>query len=216
MDQAAAAPWTDQSDADIGQAADRILAFDGEVDQPTVRSICDGARIAWVDDPGMLSEPKLAFLLRHWQSLRGPDGSVPDRHAVDALDLVPAIGNLMVLEAERDGFDAIYRLYGTAIATDAGRDWTGFRVSELNRATKAPASLLFRACYRAVSLRPAPLFTEHAPPSFLGVGLWRRLILPLADGDIRCARFLVGTIATDVRVRSGAERAEVKRRSRPK
>lgn len=207
--------WVDPTDGAIDAAARQILAFGGPVDRAIATGLGSGVEaIAWVDDPDSLPDPKLAFLLRHWNSLRGADGAIPDRHRVDVLDLVPAIGSLMMLEAERDGLDAVYRVYGTAVASSAGRDWTGYRVSEMNRVTKPPASLMYRACYRAVHLRPAPLFTEHASPPYLGIGRWRRLILPLADGPARCARYLVGSIATDKRPLSEAEQADVERRAR--
>lgn len=208
-------PWVDPTDAMIEMAAGLILAADGEVPGEIVRTVDpDGLRIAWVTRPDQLAEPKLAFLLEHWQGLADASGGVPDRSDLDVLDLVPAIGNLMMLEAERDGFDALYRVYGTGVADRAGRDWTGHRVSEMNRITRTPAALLYRACYLAVYRRQAPLFSEHASARWLGVCTWRRLILPLASPGARCSRFLVGNLPVGARVLSEQEIQEQQRRIR--
>lgn len=211
-------PWTDPTDAMIDVAAEVILTADGgadggEVAGEIVRTIDRGAlRIAWVTRPDQLPEPKLAFLLEHWQGLAAACGGVPDRSDLDIVDLAPAIGNLMMLDAERDGLDAIYRVYGTGVAERAGRDWTGYRVSEMNRITRTPAALLYRSCYLAAYRRQAPLFTEHASAKWIGVYTWRRLILPLARPGARCSRFLVGNLPVGQRVLTEQEIAEQQRR----
>lgn len=213
-------PWVEPTDAMIEVAAEVILAADGgadggEVASEIVRTIDpDALRIAWITRPDELADPKLAFLLEHWQRLAAACGGVPDRGDLDILDLVPAIGNLMMLEAERDGFDAVYRVYGTGVADRAGRDWTGYQVSEMNRITRTPAALLYRSCYLAVFRRQAPLFSEHASARWLGVYTWRRLILPLASPGSRCSRFLVGNLPVGQRVLSEQEIAEQQRRIR--
>ena len=207
--------WADPFDRDIEAAADRILSFPGTVDRGTVTDIDrDAAEIAWIERPDQLDEPKLAFLLQHWQSLADQAGGIPERSELDVLDLVPAIGNLVMLEAERDGFDAVYRVYGTGVADRAGRDWTGYRVSEMNRITRTPAALLYRSCYRAVSRRAAPLYSEHASAKWLGVCTWRRLILPLSQDGVACARYLVGNLPVGQRVLSKQEVEEQQRRIR--
>lgn len=206
--------FVDPTDAAIEAAADAIVRFDGSVDDATVKAIDPSVeRITWVTRPDQLDEPKHAFLLEHWQGLAAACGGIPDRHSLDVLNLVPTLGNLMMLEVERDGFDAIYRVYGTHIADKAARDWTGHRVSEMNRTTKTPAALLYRSCYRAIHRRPAPLFTEHASPPYLSVYSWRRLILPLADGADRCARFLVGNLPVGRRFLSQNEIDDLPRRA---
>lgn len=207
--------WVEPTDPVIEASADRILGFPGPVDRADVAAIDDDAEtIAWIESPDQLEEPKLVFLLEHWQQLATAQGRIPDRSAVDVLDLVPAIGNLMLLEVEREGFDAIYRVYGTVVADRAGRDWTGYRVSEMNRITGTPAALLYRACYRAVYRRPAPLYSEHASASWLSVYTWRRLILPLSDGDTPCARYLVGNLPVGQRTLSERELEAQQRRIR--
>lgn len=210
---AAEPAWSDPTDAAIATAADRILAAPGALDPAALAAIDRCVeRIAWVTGPGEIEEPKLGFLLRHWLALAEAAGGVPDRHAIDVVDLVPVLGNLLMLEVERDGLDAIYRVYGTAVADRAARDWTGFRVSEMNRTTRTPAALLYRACYLAVFRRPAPLFTQHRSPAYLNVGSWCRLVLPLADGDRPCGRFLVCSVPVGSRTLSNDDLREIERR----
>jgi len=185
--------WTDPSDAEIERVAGRILEAIGPVDAETIGSV-GALRMGWINDLDELEDEKLSFLLRHWQNLAEAAAGVPPRAALDVLDLIPAVGNLMLLDVERDGFDATYRVYGTKIADRAAHDWTGFRVSEMNRITRTPASLMYRSCYRAVFRRPAPLFSEHGSPRYLSALSWRRLILPVAGTDHACEQFLVGNL----------------------
>lgn len=198
--------WVDPTDVMIERMADGVVASAVEADQALCRAVEQGVeQIAWISRPEQLEEPKLAFLLIHWQELAAKRGGPPDRHDIDVLDLVPAIGNLMVLEVERAGFDAVYRVYGTGVAERAGRDWTGYRVSEMNRITRTPAALLYRTCYRAVYRRPEPLFSAHASAHWVSSNAWRRLILPLADGGTGCARFLVGNLPVGQRLMSNSD-----------
>lgn len=207
--------WVEPTDPAIEASADAVLGFRGEVAPGVLATIDpDALRIAWIERPEQLEEAKLGFLLRHWQELAAKRNGMPERADIDVLDLVPAIGNLMLLEVEREGFDAIYRVYGTDVADKAGRDWTGHRVSEMNRITRTPAALLYRTCYRSVYRRPEPLFSEHASAKWLGVYAWRRLILPLALDGAACARFLVGNIPVGQRALSEREIAEQQQRVR--
>ncbi len=199
--------WSDPTDEAITWAADTILSCDGELSGTDFSTIYPGhGRIVWVGDDGLTEEPLLDLLLDYWRGLAREAGGPPRRDAVDPLDLKPVLGYLMMLEVERDGYDARYRLYGSNLAEQgAGRDWTGFRVSEMNRLVQAPAALLFRSCYLAVLRRPAPLYTEHVPPRYQGVGAWRRLILPLADATGACTRLVVGNLPVGHRFLSDAE-----------
>lgn len=208
--------WADPTDAAIEQAADRILALDGPAGRNEAEAIAPGlSAIAWIAAPDEIAEPKLAFLLEHWRTLaRARGADMPDRRDIDGLNLVPALGSIMILEAEREGFDAIYRLYGTAIARHAGRDWTGWRVSAMNRTVRTPAALIYRSGYRAVFRRPAPLYAEHTSPPWVPVETWRRLVLPLADGEERCARYLVGMVTVGNRHQSDADLAAQRRHVR--
>lgn len=200
--------WNDPTDREIERAAGVILAHRRAVPEADLARIFPGrSRACWVGSSGDLDEPRLASLLEYWQRQRPEGGGMPPRRAMDPLEMKPLLGFLMVLELERDGFDAIYRLYGSNLAGNgAGRDWTGFRVSEMCRQMQAPAALLARACYLAIHRRPAPFFTMHTPPRRQGVGVWKRLMLPLADSDGACTRILVASLPLEQRDLSEAER----------
>lgn len=216
MEHGVPASWHEPGDEEIADAAAEILVCDGEIPATSFdRIYSGGGRLAWVHTADALDEPRLAFLLSHWQTLALACGGVPQRRAIDPANLKPLLGYLMMLEVERDGYDAVYRLYGSEIAANgAGRDWTGYRLSELARQMRAPAGLLARACYLAVKRRPAPLYCEHVPPRYQGVGAWKRLILPLADGPNDCARFLVGNLPVGHRFLSDQELQAVQDRVR--
>lgn len=210
-------PWTEPTDDAIVRAADSLLAAAGEVPAKAVRAVSDCAvRIAWVSGSVTVEDEKLAFLLDYWRGLGGgqKDG-VPLAAQVDGIDLVPALGNIMLMDVEREGFDARYRLYGTKVADKAGRDWTGWLVSEMNRATRTPATLLYRAGYLAVYRRMIPLFTEHNSPPWVAAEAWRRLILPLSDEQGHCTRFLVGNVDVGHRLLTSEQVEDQQRRLRP-
>lgn len=210
-------PWTDPTDDAIGAAADSILAAQDEIPAASLRAISECVvRIAWVSEKTLVSDKKLDFLLDYWRGLGAAqkDG-VPLACWVDGIDLVPALGNIMLLDVQREGFDARYRLYGTKVASKAGRDWTGWLVSEMGRVTRTPAALLYRAGYLAVYRRMMPLFTEHNSPPWVAAEAWRRLILPLADDQGRCTRLLVGNVDIGHRLLSSEQIEAQQRRLRP-
>ncbi len=186
--------WLDPSDQDIERAATRIAA--GSWRDPGGALIHD---MRFVDLPNDLSDPVLSFLLEYWSGLSEAGGSAPLRDRIDVLEMRPAIGMILLLDVERDGFDARYRVYGTRVAAHGGRDWTGQTVSEMNAATRTPMSLMYRACYRCVYLTGRPTYTEHDSPLRLAVQGWRRLVLPLFDAEARCSAFLVGTVPVPAR-----------------
>lgn len=210
-------PWTDPTDDAIVRAADSILTASDEVPAEAVRAISECVvRIAWVPAPACVSDEKLSFLLDYWRNLGSTQKhGVPMAAQVDGIDLVPALGNIMLLDVERERLDARYRLYGTKVADKAGRDWTGWLVSEMNRVTRTPAALLYRAGYLAVCQRLMPLFTEHNSPPWTSAQAWRRLILPLADDEGRCTRLLVGNVDVGHRLLTAEQIEAQQRRLRP-
>lgn len=199
--------WSDPSDHDIDIATARVMACDGPMPPQEFAAIYPGSGlITWLAVDQEPQEERLAFLMRYWRGLAAEAGGIPPRRLIDPVALKPILGFLMIVEAERGGYDGVYRLYGSGLgANGAGRDWTGFRVSEVARQVQSPAALLFRACYRAVWQRPRPLYTEHVPPAIQGVGMWRRLILPLVDDAGQVTRVLVGNLPTEQRFLSERE-----------
>lgn len=189
-----ASGWRAPTDEEIDRAAGWIISGD-----LAGRFGAQLTEIFEVADPEQLPEPKLRVLFGYWQDLCRRHDQRPGREQVDVLDILPAAGNIMLLDVIRDGFDARYRVYGTGIADHAGRDWTGAAVSEMNAVTRTSLSLMYRACYRAVYRSGIPLYTQHSSPSWLAAKAWRRLILPLFDPAGTCSGFLVGNVPVDIR-----------------
>lgn len=194
------APWREPTDDEIERAADRIVS--GDLSDRFGDSLTG---MFVVDDGQQLPEPKLQVLYAYWRELCARHDGRPSREHVDVLAILPTAGNVLLLDALRDGFDARYRVYGSGIANYAGRDWTGATVSEMNAVTRTSLSLMYRGCYRAVYRAGFALFTQHDSPSWLAARSWRRLILPLFSGDGTCCGFLVGNIPVDIKPLDGTQ-----------
>ncbi len=147
--------------------------------------------LRWSPDAATLAVPELAFLRDYW--LRLPKaGALARFDAIDPLEMRPALGNVMLLEADDAADDYRYRLYGSRIAERVGFDLTGKFTRDVP--THPAIGLFFRVCYRACAQRKVPLFTRHTPPTSVGVAYWSRLVLPLADEKGAARHFLVGNV----------------------
>jgi hypothetical protein len=150
-----------------------------------------GPAVVWGPPVDRLGPPQLRFLLRYWLDLRGSQ-PMPPASAIDALEMRPALGYIMLVEPVDGGRDFRYRLYGSIIAAVVGFEMTGKVV------TNDPADPYIvefaLAGYRAALARGEPLLTEHGPPTTINTHEWHRLMLPLAGGDGQINRFLVGNL----------------------
>ncbi len=207
------AAYRDPSDAEVLSAAAAVVR--GETSPalaPYVEQLCflEAGELP-PDHP--LQDRKLRFLFGYWARIaaRKPDGTVA-KADIDIVELKSALGNLLLLDVERDGLDAVYRVYGTGVADQAGRDWTGYRVSQMNRESQTPLALVYRACYRAVWERRQPLYNRCKSPPWLPAKAWQRLILPLTDGTGRCSQFLVGSVPVDPKPLSYEDRKRIRER----
>ncbi len=143
--------------------------------------------IKWDPKPEDIEIEELRFLLNYWQGQR-QDSKIPNLSKIDALDLTPCLGYLMVLDIGQD--ELTYRVYGTKIARASGFDLTGKTVSSITSHSFIPT--FFNACYRATQRRQIPILTQHEPPVEISVYSWTRLILPLANDAGEIVRFLAG------------------------
>lgn len=151
--------------------------------------------IKW--DPALedIEHRELRFLLGYWRDLRG-DAEIPHLSKVDALDLRPCLGYLMLLDIGEE--ELTYRLYGSKIVRASGFDMTGKTVSAITSHSFIPT--FFNACYRAARRRRIPILTQHQAPPEVSVFNWTRLILPLVDDTGAVTRFLAGNIPGPFRV----------------
>lgn len=201
-------PFEDPSDEQILAASAGIVRGEG---LPALGDYVE--RLEFVDNEQQLENAKLQFLYRYWDAIRArkADGRVA-KGDIDIVELKVALGNLLLLDVEREGLDAVYRVYGTGVADQAGRDWTGWRVSEMNRQARTPLALLYRACYRAVYESLRPLYSVSKSPPWLPAKAWQRLILPVCGADGRCRQFLVGNIPVAPRTLTYDERQAIRRK----
>ncbi|WP_020594174.1 PAS domain-containing protein [Kiloniella laminariae] len=146
--------------------------------------------IHWQVDADNLPCEELKFLLNWWEATRA-GRFAPMPTDVDPFALRPVLGRVTVLDVLDGGEDFRYRLYGSAIMNEPGKDLTGQLVSEI----WTPLRAFFAITYRALLKRREPLYTRHVPHHSLKLSTWDRLILPLGEnGEV--SRILVGLIST--------------------
>ena len=185
-------PWVEPSDAEVDAAANDILEG-----CPPRRLSPDCIAYFFATSPDALEDEKLSFLFSYWQEHTDPQTGYQSRGEFDMLTLLPAVGNILILDVLREGFDARFRLYGTGVATHAGRDWTGSTVSEMNRVTKSNLALMYRGLYLAAFRSRQPIYSFHRSPAWLSAKCWRRLVLPMTYEDGLCSQFIVGNIPVE-------------------
>lgn len=145
--------------------------------------------LLWDPTPEQLHYPPLVELASLWRSRRAWPAATDE--IVEALG--PLADRAMVVDAEPDRCDFVYRHYGRVIARHYGHDLTGRHTLDV----PGHVPLFAAAVYRAVTRRKQPILTEHEPPRDVLVRHWRRVILPLADGRGEVARLLVGSMPED-------------------
>ena len=184
--------WVEPTDADLDAAANAIIEG-----CPPDRLSPDCLSCFFASSPDELENAKLSFLFAYWQQHTDPQTGRQTRAEFDMLTLLPAVGNIMILDVLRNGFDARYRLYGTGVAAHAGRDWTGETVSEMNRVTRSSLALMYRAIYLAAYRTRRPIHSLHRSPTWVSAKSWRRVVLPMTyEGDV-CSQFIVGNIPVE-------------------
>jgi hypothetical protein len=165
-------------------------------DIPSLRAVfaaagAQGPAVIWQPKIEQLTPTQLRFLQRYWDDLRGKR-PLPRAQEIDALEMRPALGYILLVDVVENGGDFRYRLFGSTVAAVSGFDLTGTLVSE-HPASRHVAEFTF-ASYRAVLARGEPLLTEHGPPAPANTKVWQRLLLPLAGEDGSIIRFLVGNV----------------------
>ncbi len=134
--------------------------------------------IAWNLPEDELPQPELKFLFKWWNENRGEEMAASPLD-VDPFKLKPVLGRVAVLDILEGGEEFKYRLYGSAIIQEPGKDLTGLLLSDI----WTPLRTFFAITYRAVVLRKEPLYTRHEPHHSLKMTTWDRLILPLSSGN---------------------------------
>src|SRR5438046_2808233 len=92
-----------------------VLAGDmAEIERVFVENGSAPPDIVWNPDPDRLDADPLRFLLSHWRSL-AQRPALPHVRQIDPLDLLPALGFVMLIDAIDGGRDFGYRLYGSTL-----------------------------------------------------------------------------------------------------
>ena len=151
---------------------------------------CEPPDLIWSPEPADLTNQTLSFLSSYWLE-RCRNGALPPSREIDALELGPALGYVMLLEPVDGGSDFLYRVYGSRIVDYSRIEMTGRRVWDI---PSPMVAAYFVATYRAVCRRREPLFSFHRARLEQFYAHWERLILPFVDEDGVVDRLLVGNV----------------------
>ncbi len=157
-----------------------------------------GPEVIWRPDTAHLAHKPLRFLLDYWTRLAA-GREMPRADEIDAVDMRPALGFIILVDVVESGANFRYRLFGSTLVAASGFDMTGRLLTEHKASPHVHGFYL--AAYRAALRRREPLFTDHGPSHAVRTKAWHRLVLPFADDTGAIVRFLVGTIPLS---RSGA------------
>jgi hypothetical protein len=150
-----------------------------------------GPEVIWRPSAEHLKYRPLRFLLDYWTSLAA-GREMPRADEIDAVDMGPALGFIILVDVVEGGVNFRYRLFGSALASASGFDMTGRLVTDHRASPHVHGFYL--AAYRAALRRREPLFTNHGPSHAVRTKAWHRLVLPFVDDAGTIIRFLVGTI----------------------
>lgn len=134
-----------------------------------------------------LPTAELARLFDLWNGKRG-DRPMPARGDFEVSELKDWLGNLMLIEVERDSgsLDFRYRVYGTVLAEWFGRDLT----RKSDAALRDDARATVRDEYERVCRKGEPLLTLHDRHLGRRRARMAKLVLPLSDNGDTVDRLL--------------------------
>ena len=90
----------------------------------------------------------------YWRSKRGA-GNLPARDDIDPADLVPLLPYILLTELEPAPFRVRFRLVGTQVVAQSGKDFTGCYLDELSFHDNA---MHFSEVYHRVAEHAAPVY----------------------------------------------------------
>ncbi|MEO3427809.1 PAS domain-containing protein [Pelagibius sp. CAU 1746] len=136
-----------------------------------------------------LSSPRLRETFAIWGAKCGGPERLPAAGGFDILDYRPVIGNLNLLDVERDPLDFVFRVHSANGATYVGRDLTGRSIEDYPNPE-------YRDFVRAVftqatlSRQPVILIEELLTADNRRMS-WEGLVLPLQDDGGEVTRLIV-------------------------
>jgi hypothetical protein len=155
--------------------------------------------------PDLRRRAELCALHRFWlDKKRRAGGRLPRRSEIRPEDLKPWLGWVNLLEVVDGGRDFVFRLYGSNVAREFGRDLTGRGVGDLPPEhvpiVTAPFARVIRERVPCAS-RHHILFEDGR--SFV----WERLILPLAEDGATVDILLIALYRVLLTEKGGAKPA---------
>ncbi|UUX49811.1 PAS domain-containing protein [Nisaea acidiphila] len=142
-----------------------------------------------VTSADQLERPELRELFRLWKSKAG-DRTAPSRTDIDVIELKPWLPHILLVDLMEQQADVRFRVIGTWIAEQVGRDDTGKTISEIGGTDRGKRIL---EEYYLAAIRFAPyrscgtFFASAGAKSHLQA---ERLILPLSEDGRRCNKIL--------------------------
>lgn len=132
-----------------------------------------------IADIGSLPDGPLKDVFDHWNKMRGAT-SVPSCEAITAGGRLPATLRSVLVDVPERLNEMSFRMFGSGLSLAVGRDYTHYRVLDLEPA--AYADLVFRD-YSEVALCATPVLREVLAEAEDDVRSYQRLVLPLGrDG----------------------------------
>jgi hypothetical protein len=140
--------------------------------------------------PGIV-QPRLKQLHDYWQGLRQGD-AFPSRRDIDPKGFRFILGNVFLVDVERQTNAFRYRLFGVNLARRAGYELTGKTVDEI---PVDDMRAFLKKQYEAMLAKPAPML-QHGERHQMGTRRFELLLLPLA-GDGRRVDMFLGALLYD-------------------
>ncbi len=143
-----------------------------------------------------LIRPELSSLFQFWE-LKSGGRKAPARTDFDVPDLLPWLPHLMLSDFLLCGTEIRFRVIGTWIAEQYGRDDSGKTASEAN-CTGRNRAILSGHKIAASEMAPHKIsgtFFNHTGAD--GFRIAERLVLPLSDDGKTCTKLLTGIYFLD-------------------
>jgi len=117
--------------------------------------------------------------LTRWHLLRGTR-QLPDWRDFRTEEFGAVVTRSTVVDPIPGTTDLRYRIYGSRVAENEGRDWEGATLGDVARVRRSLGPLLIRAVYILARERRVPVYTWHARATGNHFDGWHRLVLPFA------------------------------------
>lgn len=130
-------------------------------------------------ETGLPAGARLQGLLDLWCARRA-GGRVPRRADLPFEDLKPWLGRIMLVEPIEGADDFRYRLFGTEVARELGRDLTGHSIRTFGDTLGDVFVDVSREAFRDAQ----PIYLHYDPPETMSFRRRSVLVLPLGEGDV--------------------------------